>query len=132
MDLNIPVWLQSLSLSLSLFPSLSHPLSLSLSIQGGPERTQQLRSLISSTSLGKCNCFFYHMVEHYFSSKMIPWSLILSLAFGSQGHFSEAMLFRKFATFSTPLILETQRFSRVTASHMNKLHIQTDGPSSFW
>ena len=46
-------------------------------IQSGPERMQQLRSLISRTSSIKRNWFLFHYVENSFPNKMTPWSLIL-------------------------------------------------------
>ena len=45
-------------------------------IQGGPERMQQLWLLISRTSSMKRNCFLFYVVEHSFSNKMTPWSLL--------------------------------------------------------
>ena len=51
-------------------------------IQGGPERMQQLWSLISRTLSIKQNCFFFYWVENSFSNKMTPWPLILGKAFG--------------------------------------------------
>ena len=41
-------------------------------IQGGPERMQHLRSLISSPSSAKCHCFLFRWLEHSFSNKMLP------------------------------------------------------------
>ena len=51
-------------------------------IQGGPERMQQLLLLISWTSSMKQNCFVFHLVEHQFSNKMTPWSLVLGKVSG--------------------------------------------------
>ena len=67
-------------------------------IQGGPERTQHLRSIVLrklGTELKSC---VHYGVYNSFPSKMTPRSLILMKAFGFYGHFSEAMSFSKFAT----------------------------------
>ena len=53
-----------------------------LPIQGGPERMQQLWLLISWTSSMKQNCFLFYLVEHSFSNKMTPWSLVLGKVSG--------------------------------------------------
>ena len=52
------------------------------SIQGGPEGMQQLWLLISWTSSMKQNCFLIYLVEHSFSNKMTPWSLVLGKVSG--------------------------------------------------
>ena len=53
-----------------------------LTLQGGPERMQQLWLLISWTSPMKQNCFLFYLVEHLFSNKMTPWSLVLGKVSG--------------------------------------------------
>ena len=77
------------------------------SIQGGPERMQQLRSLISRTLSIKRICFFILLGRKFhFSNKMTPWPL----NFG-WGHLdtrvilTRRMSFSQIATFSTLAIL---------------------------
>ena len=57
-------------------------LFLTHTIQGGPERMQELWLLISWTSSMKQNCFLFYLVEHSFSNKITPWSLVLSKVSG--------------------------------------------------
>ena len=61
---------------------LHHKRWTSKTIQGGPERMQQLWSLMSRTSSIKRICFLFYWVENSFSNKMTPWPLILGEAFG--------------------------------------------------
>ena len=51
----------------------------SAAIQGGPERMQQLWLLISWSSSMKQNCLLFYVIEHSFSNKMTPWSLVLGI-----------------------------------------------------
>ena len=64
----------------------SDGMKLFLYIQGGPERMQQLWLLISWTSSMK-----QILVEHSFSNKMTPWSLVLGKVSGLKRYFGEAL-----------------------------------------
>ena len=69
-------------------------------IQGGPERMQHLRSIISrkrGTELKSC---VHYCVSNSFPSKMTARSLILMKVFWFYGRFSEAMSFSRFDLLS--------------------------------
>ena len=69
-------------------------------IQGGPERMQHLRSIISRKQGTELKSWVHYCVYISFSSKMTPRSLILMKAFWFYGSFSEETSFSRFALLS--------------------------------
>ena len=83
------------------------------SIQGGPERTQHLRSIISRKRGTEWKSCVHYCIWNYFSSKMTPRSLISMKAFWFYGRFSEAMSFSRFALLSPKMLFTYQKLSIV-------------------
>ena len=69
-------------------------------IQGGPERMEHFRAIISRKRGTEWKSCVHYCVWNSFSSKMTPRSLILMKVFWLYGRFSEAMSFSRFALLS--------------------------------
>ena len=82
-------------------------------IQGGPERMQHLRSIISRKRGTEWKSCAHYCVYNSFPSKMTPRSLILLKAFWFYGRFSEAMSFWRFALLSQKSQFTYRKFSIV-------------------
>ena len=82
-------------------------------IQGGPERMQHLRSIISRKRGTEWKSCVHYCVQNSFPSKMTPRSLILMKAFWFCGRFSEAMSFSRFALLSQKSQFTYRKFSIV-------------------
>ena len=81
--------------------------------QGGPERMQHIRSILSRKRGRKLKSCVHWCVQNSFPSKMTPRSLILMKAFWFYGRFSEAMSFSKFATSVSKVTIDVPQISIV-------------------
>ena len=86
--------------------------SLSLDVQGGPNRMQHLRSIISKNLGTEWKICVHYCVWNSFPSKMTSRTLVLN-AFWFYGRFSDAMSFSRFALLSQKSQFTNRKFSIV-------------------